>query len=51
MTTEINFIKGIGFGLQYEDELVDEYGNPVFVVILELGIIRILFFSGDNIVQ
>jgi len=46
MTVEINFIKGIGFGLQYEDELVDETGDPVFVVILELAFFRILFFSG-----
>ena len=45
MTTEINFIKGIGFGLQYEDELEDEKGEPVFVIILELGLLRFLFFS------
>lgn len=40
MTAEINFIKGIGLGLQYEDELVDETNTPVFVVIIELLFIR-----------
>lgn len=48
MTTEIHFIKGIGLGLQYEDELIDETGEPVFVIILELVFLRFLFFTGGS---
>lgn len=37
-------IKGIGIGLEYISDYVDEIG-PCFVVILELVFIRIIFYT------
>jgi hypothetical protein len=39
----IEFIRGFGLGIQYTDEWEDENGTA-FVAMLELGIIRFLFF-------
>ncbi len=37
------FIRGVGVGIQYFDDFEDDDGNW-FVLILELGIVRLMLF-------
>lgn len=43
----LELIRGIGFGIQYFDDFEDDDG-AWFVLILELGIVRLMFFWDRN---